>query len=96
MYGKTLKDLNNKSFVKKNRFNNLIYEKITSEREFSYFRIKLNSNKQVVINNSQEVNDFLDEFDKMDIDDISPRESLDFLYKLKSKRQTNGNSKFKK
>ena len=39
-----------------------------------------------------EVKDFLDEFDKIDIDDISPRQSLDFLYKLKSKRQSNGNS----
>ena len=39
---------------------------------------------------------FLEEFDKIDIDEISPRQSLEFLYKLKSKRQSNGRSKFKK
>ncbi len=50
MYGKTLKELNNKFFVKKIRFNNLICEKISSEREFSYFRIKLDSNKLYKIN----------------------------------------------
>ena len=53
-------------------------------------------NKQVVIVNSKEIENFLDEFDKIDVDDISPRQSLDFLYKLKSKRLSNGKSKFKK
>ena len=57
---------------------------------------KINSNKEVSIFNSKEVESFLEEFDKIDVDDISPRQSLDFLYKLKSKRQGNGKSKFKK
>ncbi len=59
-------------------------------------QFKQNSIKKVTTVNSKEVNDFLDEFDKINVDDISPRESLDFLYKLKSKRQTNGKNKFKK
>ena len=53
-------------------------------------------NKEVVIVNSKEIESFLEEFDKIDVDDISPRQSQDFLYKLKSKRQSNGKSKFKK
>ena len=57
---------------------------------------KINSNKEVAIFNSKEVENFLEEFDKIDVDDISPRQSLDFLYKLKSKRQGNGKSKLKK
>ena len=57
---------------------------------------KKNHNKEVVIVNSKEIENFLEEFDKIDVDEISPRQSLDFLYKLKSKRQSNGKSKFKK
>ena len=57
---------------------------------------KINKNKEVAIVNSKEVESFLEEFDKIDVDDLSPRQSLDFLYKLKSKRQSNGKSKFKK
>ena len=57
---------------------------------------KKNHNKEVVTVNSKEVNKFLEEFDRIDVDDISPRQSLDFLYKLKSKRHSNGKSKFKK
>ena len=53
-------------------------------------------NKETLTGNSKETENFLEEFDKMDIDDISPRQSLDFLYKLKLKRQGNGKSKFKK
>ena len=47
---------------------------------------------------SKEIENFFEEFDKIDLDDISPRQSLDFLYKLKSKRQRQGNGKseFKK
>ena len=56
---------------------------------------KKNYNKETVTVNSKETEIFLEEFDKIDVDDISPRQSLDFLYKLKSKRQTNGKSKFK-
>ena len=70
--------------------------KILSNLQSKRTQTTLNSKKQVFINNSQEINYFLDEFDKIDVDGISPRESLDFLYKLKSKRQTNGKSKFKK
>ena len=55
-----------------------------------------NHNKEVVIVNSKEVDKFLEEFDRIDVDDISPRQSLEFLYKLKSKRHSNGKSKFKK
>ena len=45
-----------------------------------------------------EIENFLEEFDKIDVDEITPRQSLDFLYKLKSKRQrqSNGKSKFEK
>ncbi len=57
---------------------------------------KTNKNKEVAKVNSKEVESFLEEFDKIDVDDLSPRQSLDFLYKLKSKRQSNGKSKFKK
>ncbi len=57
---------------------------------------KKNYNKKLVIDNSKEIEDFLEEFDKIDVDDLSPRQSQDFLYKLKSKRQSNGKSKFKK
>ena len=57
---------------------------------------KKNYNKETVTVNSKEIENFLEEFDKIDVDDISPRQSLDFLYKLKSKRQSNGKSKFKK
>ena len=46
--------------------------------------------------NAKEIENFMDEFDKIDVDEISPRQSLEFLYKLKSKRQSNGKSKFKK
>ena len=57
---------------------------------------KTNKRKEVATVNSREVESFLEEFDKIDVDDLSPRQSLDFLYKLKSKRQSNGKSKFKK
>ena len=57
---------------------------------------KKNHNKEIVTVNSKEIENFLEEFDKIDVDDISPRQSLDFLYKLKSMRQSNGKSKFKK
>ena len=57
---------------------------------------KKNHNKEVVIVNSKEIENFLEEFDKIDVDEITPRQSLDFLYKLKSKRQSDGKSKFKK
>ena len=57
---------------------------------------KINSNKEVAIFNSKEVESFLEEFDKIDVDDLSPRQSMEFLYKLKSKRQGNGKSKIKK
>ena len=57
---------------------------------------KKNYNKEVVLDYSKEIENFLEEFDKIDVDDISPRQSLDFLYKLKSKRQSIGKSKFKK
>ena len=49
MYGKTLKELNNKSHVKKIRYKNLTYEKISSEKEFSYFRLSLNQNMKYKI-----------------------------------------------
>ena len=58
--------------------------------------IKKKHKKEVVIDNSKEIENFLEEFDKIDVDDISARQSLDILYKLKSKRQSNGKSKFKK
>ena len=57
---------------------------------------KINKNKEEATVNSKEIESFLEEFDKIDVDDISPRQSLDFLYKLKSKRQSIGKSKFKK
>ena len=57
---------------------------------------KKNHNEEVVMVNSKEIENFLEEFDKIDVDDISPRQSLDFLYQLKSKRHSNGKSKFKK
>ena len=41
-----------------------------------------------VINESKEDEVFFEEFDKVDVDDISPRQSLDFLYKLKQLRNT--------
>ena len=59
-------------------------------------KTKKNHNKEVVIVNSKEIENFLEEFDKIDVDDIRPRQSLDILYKLKSKRQNNGKSEFKK
>ena len=55
-----------------------------------------NPKKEGDIVNSKEINNFLEEFDKIDIDDISPRQSLDLLYELKLKRQKNGKSNFKK
>ena len=55
-----------------------------------------NPEKNIDIVNSKEVNNFLEEFDKIDVDDISPRQSLDLLYKLKLKRQKNGKSNFKR
>ena len=70
--------------------------KILSDLQSKNDHSEKHQKKEIVIVNSKEVNDFLEEFDKIDIDDISPRQSLDFLYKLKSKRQTNGKSKFKK
>ena len=57
---------------------------------------KINKNKEEATVNSKEIESFLEEFDKIDVDDISPRQSLDFLYRLKSKRHRNGKSKFKK
>ena len=57
---------------------------------------KKNHDREVVIANSKEIENFFEEFDRIDVDDISPRQSLDFLYRLKSKRQSNGKSKFKK
>ena len=59
---------------------------------------KKNYNKETVTVNSKEIENFLEEFDNLDLDDISPRQSLDFLYKLKLQRQRQGNgkSKFKK
>jgi len=50
MYGKTLKELNSISIVQKIKYKNLTYEKISSEEEFSYFRVKLNKNKKYKIN----------------------------------------------
>ena len=70
-------------------------EKILSDLQ-SKNQIKKNDNKKVIPINSKETESFLEEFDKIDIDEITPRQSLDFLYKLKSKRQRNGESKFKK
>ena len=42
---------------------------------------------------SQKVKNFIEEFDKLDLDNISPRQSLDFLYKLKSIRNSNEKDK---
>ena len=44
---------------------------------------------EVVIVNSKEIENFLEEFDKINVDEISPRQSLELLYKLKSIRHTN-------
>ncbi len=52
MYGKTLKELNSKLFIKKNKKSNFIYEIISSEKEFSYFRVNLNPNLTYSINNN--------------------------------------------
>ena len=52
-------------------------------------QIKKNHNKEVVIVNSQEIQNFLEEFDKINVDEISPRQSLELLYKLKSIRYKN-------
>jgi mannose-6-phosphate isomerase-like protein (cupin superfamily) len=49
MYGKSLKELNTKFYVKKINNKNYVYEKISSEKEFSYFRIKLNPNTKYEI-----------------------------------------------
>ncbi len=59
-------------------------------------QIMVNHNKEVITVNEKEIENFLEEFDKIEVDEISPRQSLEFLYKLKSKRQSNGKSKFKK
>ena len=45
--------------------------------------------KDIEMVNSKEVNNFLEEFDKIGVDDISPRQALDLLYKLKSIRHIN-------
>ncbi len=45
--------------------------------------------KSESIVNSKKVNNFLEEFDKIDVDSISPRQSLNLLYKLKSIRHLN-------
>lgn len=50
MYGKTLKELNNISVTRKVKFKNFTCEKISSEEEFSYFRVKLNKNMKYKIN----------------------------------------------
>tara|TARA_B100000787_G_C16183555_1_gene293259 strand:+ start:241 stop:1017 length:777 start_codon:yes stop_codon:yes gene_type:complete len=52
MYGKTLKELDSRSLVKKIKYTNLIYEKISSEKEFSYFRVNLKKNIKYKINNN--------------------------------------------
>lgn len=49
MYGKSLKELNTKLYVKKINYKNYVYEKISSEKEFSYFRIKLCPNTKYKI-----------------------------------------------
>ena len=54
---------------------------------------KKKHNTEVVIVNSKEVENFLEEFDKINVDEISPRQSLELLYKLKSIRQTNEKDK---
>tara|TARA_B100000959_G_C14860777_1_gene574167 strand:- start:72 stop:794 length:723 start_codon:yes stop_codon:yes gene_type:complete len=41
MYGKGLTELNTKLHVKEINYKNFAYEKISSEKEFSYFRVKL-------------------------------------------------------
>ena len=71
--------------------------KILSDLQ-SKSQTKKNYNKETVTVKSNEIENFLEEFDKIDVDEISPRQSLDLLYKLKSKRQRqiNGKSKFKK
>ena len=50
MFGKTLKELNTKSRVKKIKKNFFSYEIIASENEFSYFRLNLKSNYIYLIN----------------------------------------------
>jgi mannose-6-phosphate isomerase-like protein (cupin superfamily) len=49
MFGKNLKELNTKLHIKEINYKNLAYEKISSEKEFSYFRVKLNSNTRYII-----------------------------------------------
>ena len=49
--------------------------------------------KDVDIVNSKKVSKFLIEFDEIDVDNISPRQSLDLLYKLKSIRCSNEKDK---
>ena len=51
MYGKTLKELNTKFLVSKSVFPNIICEKICNQKEFSYFRIQLNSNLNYLLEN---------------------------------------------
>ncbi len=67
-------------------------EKILSDLQ-SNNKKKKNHNEEVVIVNSKEIENFLEEFDKIDVDEISPRQSLDLLYKLKSTRHTNEKDK---
>ena len=50
MFGKTLKELNTKTSVKKIKRKNFFYENIASENEFSYFRLNLKSNCTYLIN----------------------------------------------
>ncbi len=49
------------------------------------FHIKMDES---VTSESKDNGDFFEEFDKVNVDDISARQSLDFLYKLKSLRNT--------
>ena len=50
---------------------------------------KKSQSKEVVIVNSKEIENFFEEFDKIDVDEITPRQSLNLLYKLKLIRHTN-------
>ena len=50
MFGKTLKELNTKTSIKKIKRKNFSYENIASESEFSYFRLNLKSNCTYLIN----------------------------------------------
>ena len=57
------------------------------------FQKKNNETQNVGIDNStifesKEDEDFFEEFDKVNVDEISPRQSLDILYKLKLLRNT--------